>query len=74
MVYYSKLNHCGTSLAVWQLRPDASTSGGVDSISGGGTRIPYAAGCSQKHQVNHCNISSIRIKENHFNRYRKSIY
>ena len=22
----------------------------------GGTRIPYAAGCSQKHQVNHCNI------------------
>ena len=38
----------GTSLAVQWLRLQASTAGGMGSISGLGIKIPHAAGCSQK--------------------------
>ena len=38
----------GTSLAVQWLRLHASNAGGTGLIPGWGTKIPHAAGCSQK--------------------------
>jgi len=42
----------GTFLAVQWLRLWASTAGGEGSISGQGTKIPYATWCVQKKKKN----------------------
>ena len=47
-----KLSPLGTSLAVWWLRLCTSNAGGMGSIPGWGTKIPYAVWHDQKKKKN----------------------
>ena len=47
-MFYWKKVFIGTSLAVQWFRRQASTSGGLGSIPGQGTKIPNAVQCSKK--------------------------
>lgn len=45
---FKKEGKSGTSLVVQPLRLLASNAGGMDSILGRGTKIPYALNCASK--------------------------